>query len=161
MTTTDHGGGSLELFTFDCDPASTDPQLHDGLVSTLVHVATLYLPQILPSVRLLSISTHTGPFLARCPRDKLFVASNEDRVHVLTIQYAHELTPDVPGTRPRMCAFMHNRMLEGYVREGLERGTTIGVPWSEWGQMHARMMPYAGIFQWLRCVYRRMGLLID
>ena len=145
MTTAGRSSGSLVLFTFTCDS-----QPHDNFVSALGHVATLYLPQILPSVRLLSIGTHTGPFLAKRPRDKLFVASNEDRIHVLTIQYAHEPTPGVPGTRPRMCAFTHNRMLEGYVHESMKRGTAIEVPWSEWGQTHARIMPYAGIFQWLR-----------
>lgn len=153
--TTGNGGGALELFTFTVD-ADANPS-YDFPTSTLTHTATLYLPSVHPSVRLLSVGTHTGPFLATCPPDKLFMASNEDRIHVLTIQYVHLPTLDGPRTRPRVCVFTHNRVLEAYLKKGLERGAgAIQVPWSEWGRTRARMLPYVGIFQWLRCVVCRV-----
>ncbi|KAG8215644.1 hypothetical protein J3R82DRAFT_7515 [Butyriboletus roseoflavus] len=180
FVTTGNGGGSLELFTFTCDRADTDAngnansdsdsdtptptQLqphHTTPTSTLTHAATLHLPPIRKSVRVLSISSHTGPFLAGCPPDKPFVASNEERIHVLTIQYVHLPTLDGPRTRPRVCVFVHNRALEGYVDRGVasatmgagEATTGMVVPWREWGRVHTRMLPHVGRFQWLRYVH--------
>ncbi|KAH0835456.1 hypothetical protein J3R83DRAFT_9092 [Lanmaoa asiatica] len=182
FVTTGNGGGSLELFTFTCDRADADPngsscsnsqpqsQAHrtHAPTSPLIHVATLHLPPVHPSVRVLSVGTHTGPFLAGCPPDKPFVASNEERIHVLTIQYIHLMTLDGPRTGQRVCMFVHNRTLERYLNRGAERGvgivspsgitgvgeatTAMVVPWREWGQTHARILPHAGTFQWLRWV---------
>ena len=160
FVTTCHGSGALELFSFTYDRGDADPPLppsYDTPTSRLVHVATLCLPTVHPSVRVLSLGTHTGPFLATCPPDRPFVASNASRIHVLTIQFIHQHVLDGPRTRPRVCIFTHNCVLERYVQQGLARGAgkgagALGVPWSEWGRTRARMLPYVGLFQWLRWV---------
>ncbi|KAG6372438.1 hypothetical protein JVT61DRAFT_7535 [Boletus reticuloceps] len=183
FVTTVSGNGSLELFTFTCDRADADANADSSSVpsqpqpestSPLVHVATLYFPPVRPSVRVLSIGTHTGPFVAGCPADASFTSANEDRIYVLTVQYVHSPTVDGPRTRPRVCVFVHQRMLERYLGmgecanqkgvamassnvgsdagRGAGRSAAIEVHWSEWGQT-ARMLPHVGMFQWLRYVH--------
>lgn len=168
FVTTSNESGSLKLFTFTCDRAdsafsSPSPSPFQAQMSTspLTHVATLHLPHILPSAHALRVGTHTGPFLTACPLDSPFVASNEARIHVLTVQYAHLPTMDEQRTRSLLYIFMHHRVLEKYLERGdASAGAGAGarlameVPWSEWGPMHARAFPFPhiGIFQWLRWV---------
>lgn len=170
MTTRD-GSGSLELFTFTCDHTNSDtrasinadsdpssPFRPQPEATPFTHVATLHLPLVRDSVFVLSVETHTGPFVATCPPDTPFVSSNEGRIHVVTVQYAHPPVSDGPRTRPNVCVFVHGRTLEKYLEMGAQRGlasTAVGVaevPWSEWGRTGARMLPHLRAFQWLRWV---------
>jgi hypothetical protein len=178
FVTTGNGSGSLELFTFACDPAGTHADSDGSSTSPselqppeprteLTHVASLHLPPIHPSVRVLSVGAHTGPFLAGCPPDAPFVSSNEHRVYVLTVQYVHLPTLDGPRTRPRMCVFLQYRTLERYLARGVAHVASAGdacrsleVPWAEWGPTGARMMPHVGVFQWLRYVHGQRVVMI-
>lgn len=165
FVTTSDGNGSLELFTFSCDRADTNadsdsssPPYPQPEPTSLTHVATLQLPPVHPSVRVLSIGTHTGPFLATCPPNTPFVSSNQERIHLLTVQYAHLPTMEGPRTRPRVCVFVHHRTLERYLQVAVSQkgvasaNAAMEVPWSEWGPMHTRILPHVGTFQWLRWV---------
>ncbi|KAI9566656.1 hypothetical protein HD554DRAFT_2323027 [Boletus coccyginus] len=172
FVTTRDGSGSLELFTFTCDHtnsntrasinADSDPSSPfrpQPEATPFTHVATLHLPLVRDSVFVLSVETHTGPFVATCPLDTPFVSSNEGRIHVVTVQYAHPPVSDGPRTRPSVCVFVHGRTLERYLEMGAQRGlasTAVGVaevPWSEWGRTGARMLPHLRAFQWLRYVH--------
>ncbi|KAF9222211.1 hypothetical protein BS17DRAFT_736128 [Gyrodon lividus] len=144
--------GSIEIFTFSCDCSSSDqPQ-----PAPVVHVASLRLATLLPSVRIVSLNTHTGPFLAGCPCDKPFTASNEDRIHMIILQYLDQAPTDGPRA-PRWCVFLHNRTLEAYIRRQVvekESGRMpVVVPWEAWGRMNTRMLPHNGMFKWLRYVH--------
>ena len=169
FVTTRDGSGSLELFTFTCDRAdsnadanadtdSSSPSQLQPEATPFTHVATLHLPQVRDSVFVLSVDTHTGPFLATCPPDTPFVSSNEGRIHVVTVQYAHLPMLEGPRTRPRVCVFVHGRTLERYLERGAASaavgvaGVAMEVHWSEWGRRDARMLPHPGVFQWLRWV---------
>lgn len=164
FVTTANGSGSVELFSFTCDPvdaAGNGDGDGDGNADSLVHVATLLLPPIHTSVRVLCVSTHTGPFLAGCPPGATFASSSADRIHVMTVQYVHLPTLDGPRTRPRVGVVVHQRalekILERYATPNLGRvqkspAGPAEVPWEEWGQTHARMLPHMGLIQWLRYV---------
>ncbi|KAF9232387.1 hypothetical protein BU15DRAFT_81300 [Melanogaster broomeanus] len=107
-------------FSFIIQPC--DRSSSDELPEPLVHVASLQLPALLPHVRVVNLGTHTAPFLAGCPRDKPFTASNEDRIHVLTVQYVNPSPVDGPRIGQRLCVFVPNRVLEGYVRRHAATG---------------------------------------
>jgi len=196
FVTSNHDGGSLELFSFACDRdldtnanASTDTDDDDSemltptqpepaiglgqtVASRMTHVASLRLPPVQPSVRVQSVATHTGPFVGGCLPDKPFVASNEERIHALTVQYIHLPAMEGLVTRPRVCAFLHGRTLEGYLeRGGTSEGEGVGanetatapalvVPWSEWGPKHVRMIHQPNPFQWLRYVHGQRVVLL-
>lgn len=160
--------GSLELFTFSCDRADSDtsspspfqaqPEPHYAPTPTspLTHVATLPLPPVHPSACVFNVYTHTGPFLAACPPDSSFVASNEARIHALTVQYANlPTTMDEQRILLLMCVFVHHRVLERYLERGIASvgagaREAMEVPWVEWGPAHSRVFPHTGLFQWLR-----------
>lgn len=162
-----NGNGSLELFTFSCDRADSDtsspspfqaqPEPHYAPTPTspLTHVATLPLPPVHPSACVFNVYTHTGPFLAACPPDSSFVASNEARIHALTVQYANLPTMDEQRILLLMCVFVHHRVLERYLERGIASvgagaREAMEVPWVEWGPAHSRVFPHTGLFQWLR-----------
>ncbi|KAG9312407.1 hypothetical protein JVU11DRAFT_6788 [Chiua virens] len=160
--TTTNDGGTLELYTFTCDPvpSPSEPPISRP-TSALTHVATLHLPSVHASVRVLDVSTHAGPFLAGCPPNKPFMASNEERIHVLTIQYVHLPTLAGPRMRLKTCVFVHNRMLVAYLTRPNDRAATaLGVAWSDW-RTQARMLTYGGMFQWLRYVHGQRVVLLQ
>ncbi|KAF8551145.1 hypothetical protein OG21DRAFT_322383 [Imleria badia] len=173
FVTASDGSGSLELFTFSCDRAegntdsdSSPPSHPQPEPTSLTHVATLHLPPVHPSVRVLSIGTHTAPFLATCPPDTPFVSSNKERIHVLTVHYVHLPMMDRLRTRPKVCVFVHHRTLERYLQMGASQkgvasaGAVMKVPWPEWGPTHTRMLPHVEMFQWLRYVHGQRVVMV-
>ncbi|KAH7886541.1 hypothetical protein F5I97DRAFT_1966709 [Phlebopus sp. FC_14] len=148
FSTTIARGGMIQIFTFGHEPS------HPDTVDDIVHVTNLVLPPLRPAVHMINLTTHTGPFLARCPPNKPFTASNESRVHVLNMQY---INPVSDGIRisPRFCAFFHNRILVDCIRryEAKGRGEHIHVPWENWGPTNTRFLQQHSSFQWLRYVH--------
>ncbi|KAF9236004.1 hypothetical protein BU15DRAFT_89346 [Melanogaster broomeanus] len=128
------GSGSIEIFALPCDRSSSDA----------------FRPPEPP----VHVATHTGPFLADCPRDKPFTASNEDRIHVLTVQYVNPAPTEGPRVGPRLCVFLQNQVLEGYIRRHARSGVVpFDVHWEEWGPANTRVLLHDGMFKWLRYVH--------
>ncbi|KAI6144466.1 hypothetical protein BKA82DRAFT_4178295 [Pisolithus tinctorius] len=109
-------------------------------------------PPTLPHIRVVNLSTHTGPFLARPPSGRPFVAANEERTHVFSVQYVNP-NPDANST------------LEKYIKKHQSRSwywCTVGkgltgplvVPWEAWGRDNTRFMVHHwNQFEWLRYVH--------
>ncbi|KAI6127159.1 hypothetical protein F5141DRAFT_996817 [Pisolithus sp. B1] len=147
FVTTAQKGGTIEIFTFD----ARTPK------SNVTHVASLHLPTILPHIRVSNFSTHTGPFLARPPSDRPFVAANEERTHVFSLHYV-DPNPEAVRRLMRFCVFLKNSTLERYIRQHQSRsgvgeeGSTVplAVPWEEWGRENTRFMVHHwSQFEWL------------
>ena len=140
-----HGSGPLELFSFTYDRSDADPPLpvsYDTPTSPLVYLCALYLPVVFPSVRVLSLGTHTSPFLATCPPDRPFIADPR----------AGRAADASAGVR----LYAQSRV-GGVYAKGARAGCGEGRrrdcgAWSEWRRTRAQMSPYVGILQWLRWV---------
>lgn len=146
MLTCAAGIGSIEIFAFG------GPQ-HDLIAGApVIHVASLQLPPLRANAHLISLGTHTGPFVARIPEGKPFASANEERIHVVSMQYTQQQGFDVPGTRPRFCMFFKNSTAMKYIHEHHEKGgeAPIVEPWDRWGPFKARLLPHRVPFQWLR-----------
>ncbi|KIM55698.1 hypothetical protein SCLCIDRAFT_134153 [Scleroderma citrinum Foug A] len=183
FVTSCHRSGSIEIFTFEDDdpptlaPPSTDHRSRHLRTSNhsisrtnckLAHVASLHLPPTLPHIQASTVHTHTGPFVARPLADRPFAASNEERVHVLAVQYLNP-NSDALMRQIRFCVFLKNKVLEEYVKrhkseqkdsldpmgetiEHLAQG--IDVPWDQWGRENTRYILHNWIsFDWLRYVH--------
>ena len=178
FVTSCHGSGSIEIFTFEEDDTATSApdsrsqplqqsRTNTGTNCKVAHVTSLSLPPIHPHIQVSTLHTHTGPFMARPPANKPFSNSNEERLHVLAIQYLNP-NSDALMRQIRFCIFLKNNVLEGYVkRHKTERkdaddateATTehvaegIAVPWDRWGRENTRyMLHHWSPFDWLRCV---------
>ncbi|KAI6021043.1 hypothetical protein EDC04DRAFT_3068226 [Pisolithus marmoratus] len=174
--------GTIDIFTFDDDttepdqsdshPPSSSPSSSEEHESTaykfitppesnVTHVASLHLPTTLPHIRVMNLSTHTGPFLARPPSGRPFVAANEERTHVFSVQYVNP-SPDAPRRQIRFCVFLKNSTLEGFIPKYHSRSsvgretlaTPLVVPWEEWGRENTRFMVHHwNQFEWMRYVH--------
>ncbi|KIN93366.1 hypothetical protein M404DRAFT_1009005, partial [Pisolithus tinctorius Marx 270] len=171
--------GTIDIFTFDGDPTESDqsdssssaPSFEPSTTyrfitqpkSNVTHVASLHLPPTLPHIRVVNLSTHTGPFLARPPSGRPFVAANEERTHVFSVQYVNP-NPDAVRRQMRYCVFLKNSTLEKYIKKHQSRsGTGAGgerltgplvVPWEAWGRENTRFMVHHwNQFEWLRYVH--------
>ncbi|KAI6154469.1 hypothetical protein EDD17DRAFT_1490102 [Pisolithus thermaeus] len=180
FVTTAQKGGTIEIFTFDGDPtepegSSSHPLLltrsssaHESTASNFVtqpksnvtHVASLHLPAILSHIRVVNFSTHTGPFLARPPSGRPFVAANEERTHVFSLHYV-DPNPEAVRRQMRFCVFLKNSTLERYIRQHQNRSSAgeegssvpLAVPWEEWGRENTRFMVHHwSQLEWLRYV---------
>ncbi|KAI6011043.1 hypothetical protein BKA83DRAFT_4397458 [Pisolithus microcarpus] len=167
FVTTGQKGGTIEIFTFDGDPTEPEQSASHSLLSTpsssahestaskfvtqpksnVTHVASLQLPATHPHIRITGFSTHTGPFLARPPSGRPFVAANEERIHVFSVQHV-DRNPDTVRRQMRFCAFLKNSTLERYIRKyesrsgagGEGSAVPLAVPWEEWGRENTRFM---------------------
>jgi hypothetical protein len=141
--------GSIEVYSFEPKPTSTT-----GMGSTCSsHVASLALPELQDDIGVAILSTHTGPFYARCPPGKAFTTSPDSRIsriHAVSVQYF-----GIRDFHPRYCFFVHNRTLLSYVDMDRAPGNVIRVPWEEWGTDHTRFLPHHTPFQWLRYPFQR------
>ncbi|KAI5999068.1 hypothetical protein EDD15DRAFT_2571644 [Pisolithus albus] len=151
FVTTGQKSGTIEIFTFDVHRPK----------SNVTHVASLQLPVINPHIRVIGFSTHTGPFLARPPSGRPFVAANEERIHVFSVRYVHP-NPDTVRRQMRFCMFLKNSTLERYIRKyesrsgagGEGSAVPLAVPWEEWGTEDTRFMVHQwNQFEWLRYVH--------
>ncbi|EIW85176.1 hypothetical protein CONPUDRAFT_117787 [Coniophora puteana RWD-64-598 SS2] len=138
------GPGSIEIFTFDAPNPSRVP----------VHVAKLQLPPLQPRVQVVGVTAHTGPFVARVPAGVPFAPNNDERLHVVSMQYRTQ-PQDMPGSMPRFCVVFKNSLPMEYIRkyreEKLQECATV--LWHSWGPMKTRFLPQLAPFQWLRYVH--------
>jgi hypothetical protein len=129
--------GSIHIFTFE-SPAP----------SSSTHIVTLLLPELEDHVIVQYLTTHTGPFQARCPPNKPFTTSPKSRIHVMSIQYdsidhhAH----------PSYCFFIHNHALLEYISTYSFRNEydMFTIPWENWGPRNTRFLARQVPFHWLR-----------
>jgi len=137
--------GSIEVYSFQSSSESTESS---SVGST--HVASLMLPDLQEDIMLAHLSTHTGPFHAKCDPGKVFTTSLDpriSRIHVVTVQYT-----GLYDFHPRYCFFLHNRTLLSYIPSKAPSGSAVTVPWKEWGPKHTRFFAHHTPYQWLRYV---------
>ncbi|KAL4065608.1 hypothetical protein V8B97DRAFT_1984206 [Scleroderma yunnanense] len=155
------GTGSIEIFAFEDDSATATAPSITEFNSNLAHVASLHLPPPRSHIRVTGVHAHTAPFVARPPANRPFIASNEDKVHVLSVQYV-DPNPDALMRQMRFCVVLKNKLLQGYVKRYEERerkdgGDGMGaviVPWDQWGRENTRyMLHHWTPFEWLRYVH--------
>ncbi len=142
MLTTVDGPGSIELFTFNGNSSSDPP----------IHVASLRLPELQEGRELISITTHSAPFLTHPERpDAPFYANQVERIHALSLRYV-----DRGGLRVVM--IVKNNFLLRFVPSELSLDTSgkqpekLIVPWEQWGPQNTRFMDCLIRSSWLRCV---------
>ncbi|KAI5999065.1 hypothetical protein EDD15DRAFT_2193772 [Pisolithus albus] len=165
IITTIQKGGTIEIFTFDGDPAESEQPVGHPLLLTLsssahaskfvtqpksnvTHVASLQLPATHPHVWVSNLSSCGGSIVVRPPTGRPFVTANEEKTYFFSVTYLNterDIT-ETPILRSRM--FLKHSTLERYMRKyksrsgaGEEGSTTqLVVPWEEWGRENTRFM---------------------
>lgn len=131
------GDGSIEVFSFD------DRQ--GGEIVPPKHVASLSLPHLAVGRRVANFSTHSSPFLGGDLTENVpFAASQEDRVHVMTLTYGQR--------NPRFHMFLKNSFLLSLTQheDASTKQLKKTLSWEEWGPDNTRFFPHNVEFQWLR-----------
>ena len=160
----------MSLYTFTTTPISelseSSPYYGTEGGRGLLYVGTFCLPRLVRDASISSLSTHTGPFMARpdCgarfstghkPGDEPlrettpFYTAPQSRVHVLTADVAH------PETRFLYRLVIHNRVFEKMLdehRTGVCEKSPPIWKWKEWGPEHTRFFMNVDGYRWLRFV---------
>ncbi|KIK16724.1 hypothetical protein PISMIDRAFT_254243 [Pisolithus microcarpus 441] len=168
IITTRQKAGTIEIFTFDGDPTESEQPVDDPLLltasssahqstaskfviqpkSNVTHVASLQLPATHPHVWVDDLSVHVGPFVARPPTGRPFVAANEENIYFFSVRYVNANPHSVETSTLQSRMFLKHNTLERYIRKyksgsgaGEERSTApLAVPWEEWGRENTRFM---------------------
>ncbi|KAH7907612.1 hypothetical protein BJ138DRAFT_1159727 [Hygrophoropsis aurantiaca] len=150
MLTCARNDGSMEIFTF----GDESPDDTNEILNAVVHVASLKLPPLQDRVHVNQLQTHTGPFLAKCPADKLFTTDNEERIHVVSVDYGGGAF-DGLRRRSSFCMYMQNSITTAYIHQHRDSrgGPPLQIPWEKWGPTNTRFLYQPSLFQWLRYVH--------
>ncbi|EKM51060.1 uncharacterized protein PHACADRAFT_103833 [Phanerochaete carnosa HHB-10118-sp] len=136
--TSTNGSGAIELFTFGPESVQASPPKH---------VATLRLPEVKEGRAIGNFSTHSSPFLGvEMTDDVPFTASQEDRVHVMTLTYGER--------QQRFHLFVKNSFLLSLISD-----TKKTLDWKDWGPKNTRFFEHNVQFQWLRYVHGQRVIL--
>lgn len=135
--------GSIELFTFDASPGSSEHL-------TPTHVASLQLPPLQIGQTMHSFTTHSAPFLASNPTSNVpFYTAQDDRIHAMSLRY---------GDRgPRILLIVKNSALMKFIPielNGVSNGMheKVVIPWEKWGPQNTRFLDCTIRSSWLRYV---------
>ncbi|KAH8111595.1 hypothetical protein DFH11DRAFT_1690281 [Phellopilus nigrolimitatus] len=169
MMTSRSPQGAIRVHTFWA-PEFDDP-INNGRGSSSkdwkVGCTALLFPALQPNNHYAELSSHTAPFTAHIPKGKPFAASEDARVHVMSVttqptQPPHsnsdsELGFPTVGHVASFIVVVRNRILLKYAERKCAmntRGNTITeVPWEEWGPRNTRWLPERSTHAWLRYVH--------
>ncbi|KAF8198996.1 hypothetical protein BJ912DRAFT_1139832, partial [Pholiota molesta] len=125
--------GSLRLYKLDRSVSVDD--------CPTIHLATLHLPPLRAESDIHNISILTGALQAHPRAHAPFTADDEDRLHVLQIQYFCGDQPDWSDEGQLGLLFTHQRVLTTYIAQHACRGgPPRDVPWAEWGPRYTRLI---------------------
>lgn len=135
MITSSAGHGFIDIFTFESSTGQPP-----------THIVTLLLPELEDHVVVEYLTTHSGPFHARCPPNRPFTTSPNSRIHVMSVQYANI----DHRAHPSYCFFIHNHALMAYI-SAYNMGHRFDLmPWNAWGPHNTRFLARQVPFHWLR-----------
>ena len=162
MVTNKYPRGSIDVYAFRTQSGnelSTAPMKLSSL-----KCASLLLPALQSSNQYAEITSHTSPFTGRVPKGVPFVASEDARIHVLSMttqpsQPAHsnsdsELSVGPPGRAASFVVIVLNRVMLKYIDRVLASSSPgiVEVPWEEWGPRNTRWLPERSSYAWQRFV---------
>jgi len=128
--------GSISIYYIDYP--------RNPIISPL-YVAKLMMPTLLPGIRLVSLQSHTGPFLGKPRGSGLFTTSPDARIHVITAQY-------INATLPHATFFIHRSAFTPYMQSDVPLDPISEISWEKWTQHKYFFDPLQLSTNWLRQV---------
>ncbi|KAF8192058.1 hypothetical protein BJ912DRAFT_924971 [Pholiota molesta] len=103
-----------------------------------IHLVTLHLPPTAPGIYIRGIQSEAGPVEANPLPGEPFSIHDDDRLHLFTVVYNHEVAGQYDRENSILNLFLHQRLFLKYARQVTTDNLALDIPWAEWGPLNTR-----------------------